>query len=1047
MYPEVFSGSHTLPQIRAIHKSLHVQIEEKASRLRTQVGSSYRDLLGTADTIVRMRSDNDEVQELLGRMGGRCGRAVVGVKAAGLEKFVHSASDARATEAARLRLLDGCGLVFDRILKGGGGLESTINRGDRLILATKVYVLSRLLVNSLGDKNSNEGARQAPESAKKTISTLRRRLLRGVDKVLEKADEETERSEVLRALCAYSLATNSGAKDVLRHFLLVRGKAMAFAFDIEDSERERTTEDVILGLKLYTKTILDVQALVPQKLSQSLNDLKRRPLLADTTIKGLEGLRLDIYGRRCSDDIQHFTPFIRHDDLDGKLAREMLMSWAEKGGAVLLDGLRKTLQHMADFKSIMELRTSVLRLWIRDGGRAKGFDPEEMQDDLREAINSRMLAVLDAKVSKLRLVGSEISATLEGWHAGTTDKHVGLWNEDGYDTALANGAAPFVQEVVARLYGHNDAVSKALNCYTSWYHVIDDVKDVVESLKKQRWDNDYEEIEDEDTIEARQQLLSKDDPSMLQRKLDTALAKSFEELDEQIRTLWRAQSDTSNGSAIAMYLLRSLRDIRGQLPALATVKNFGLQIVPELHEKVALHVSSDALEQFAAKVLSEKIVAGRPLWEGETPLPGQPSPVVFQFLRSLSLSMADAGLDLWSPAAIATLKKYISERLAVAWQEAMSSIKVASETHESKEEGGDDVPVKAEKEEENDEDDDDVVAEASEDTDAEKQPLEQQANDGSITAEQSQDLHVQWLFDVSMLQCSLGSTKSAASSQLDSLADTLQGQSGLESNSRQRIVKSSSDFWQRTSLLSPDQLLDAHQALAVEVLAQALVHLPQHQLSELCIFALAHVEDLVHEARLLQVRGRDTLAHDQGLVGLGGAQARDEGTRRTALGDQAERREGRQQERVRDAVDEVGERDEGGGKANDGPVEADDEDLGVSGKGVSVVEVVGQEALQPVLVDVGVGRGRAPADGDVGSSVQRIHVPALGQYHSDEDLIMGGNLTQLLRQVIVLHLPQRIELALVVNGENGNAAAVLEADDGLASRGRHCEMCFEGRGL
>ena len=75
---QIFSSNYTLPQIRAIHKSLHVEIDEKASRLRTQVGSSYRDLLGTADTIVQMRKDNDAVQGVLGRMGGRCGRGVVG---------------------------------------------------------------------------------------------------------------------------------------------------------------------------------------------------------------------------------------------------------------------------------------------------------------------------------------------------------------------------------------------------------------------------------------------------------------------------------------------------------------------------------------------------------------------------------------------------------------------------------------------------------------------------------------------------------------------------------------------------------------------------------------------------------------------------------------------------------------------------------------------------------------------------------------------------------------------------------------------------------
>ncbi|KAL3953678.1 hypothetical protein ACCO45_011634 [Purpureocillium lilacinum] len=529
---QIFSSNKTLPQIRSIHKALHVQIEEKSSRLRTQVGGSYRELLGTADTIVQMHGDNDRVQELLGKMGGRCGRTVVAAKATGLSKFVANERNEDMSRAARLKLLSACGLLVGRILKGQAGLDEHAKRGDRLLLAAKVWVLIRLLLK--GFEEETEDASAGPKldlgGAIKSRDSLRRRLNNAIKKVLENASDDAEREDILKALCAHCLVASSGASDALRYFLSVRAEAMALAFDVEEDERATTTEDVVHSLRLYTKTLLDVQALVPAKLSPVLASLKSRPLLADPALKRLEGLRLDLYQRWCSEEIQYFTPFVRHDDLDGKLARERLTSWATKGGQVLLDGLKKTLEHMADFKSIMELRTEVLRLWIRDGGRARGFDPSEMQDDLRDAINSRMLAVLENKVTKLRLVGSEVRATLEGWREGVTDKQQGLWDESGYDEALATGAASFVQEVTSRLYGRNDAVSKAAHSYSSWYHVIDDVEGVVELLRKQRWDNDYDEIEDEETIEARQQALSKDDPRQLQEKLDATLDKSFQEL-------------------------------------------------------------------------------------------------------------------------------------------------------------------------------------------------------------------------------------------------------------------------------------------------------------------------------------------------------------------------------------------------------------------------------------------------------------------------------------------------------------------------------------
>ncbi|EWG46466.1 hypothetical protein FVEG_06943 [Fusarium verticillioides 7600] len=800
---QIFSQNNTLPQIRAIHKSLHVAIEEKSTRLRTQVGSSYRDLLGTADTIVHMRDDNDVVQELLGKMGGRCGRAVISAKATGLANFVAKENKSATSVAARLRLLDACVLVVGRILKGSGGLGDNVNKGDRLVLSTKVLVLSRLLIKSLSDDATGASSHQAIETARVSVSKLRRRLLRNVEKVFERAGDETEREDVQKALCAYSLATSSGARDVLRHFLHVRAEAMGLAFEVEENSRKRSADDVVQALRLYSRTLLDVQALVPGRLSLALSGLKSHPLLADPGLKQLEGLRLDIYERWCDEEIQYFTPFVRHDDLDGSQAREMLAAWSEKGSEVLLDGLKKTLDTMSEFKSIMELRTSVLELWIRDGGKARGIDPSEMQDSLRQAINSRMLEVLDTKVSKLRLVGSEISAALGRWKDGITDEHVSIWNDEGYDEALAGGAAPFVQEVVSRFYGRNDAVSKAAHSYKSWYHVIDDVKEVVEQLRRQRWDNDYDEIEDEETIEARQNLLSKEDPQMLQERLDATLDKSFKELEDQIQSLWDEQAESSRNGKVAMYFLRILRDIRHQLPERPSTKSFGLRAVPSMHEKVALAVSQSSLEEFSRQGLSQRVVVGRPLWDGEPALPNQPSPEIFQFLRSLSLSMSDEGADLWTKAAVSVLKKHLTEQLCRMWEAA-----VAEHAVDDKEDVKDEKSNEVDAKEEKDDDDDDTEDESAEETDEKKASAEKESpklddteeKKPGLSAEQKTDVLTQLLFDIALLRRCIGNTESAGSS-FQKLEDNVYRHSKLDGAAKHRISKSSNDFWQRVSLL------------------------------------------------------------------------------------------------------------------------------------------------------------------------------------------------------------------------------------------------------
>ncbi|KAL7807371.1 oligomeric Golgi complex component [Trichoderma aethiopicum] len=823
---QIFSANHTLPQIRSIHKALHVEIEDKASRLRTRVGGSYRELLGTADTIVQMHEDNDSVQELLRSMGWRCGRAVVSTKVAALANFVERERKADVAEAARQRLLDGCLLVVGRLLRGRGELGEGFSTGDRLVVAAKVLVLSRLLVNSLGKEALDDDARQAVDAARKKLDSLRRRLRRTLEKTLEKIGTDSNRDDVLKALAAHSLANSSGAKDTLRHLLEVRFKAVAIALDPEEDERVGSADNVIRGLELYVQTLLDVQALVPNKLSQALHALTKKPLLEDASLQKLEGLRLDIFERWCGEDIQYFTPFIRHDDLSGTQAREMFDGWAEKGQEVLLRGLKKILEPMHDFKSITELRTNLLQLWIRQGSKVRGIDPEEMQNHLRNAINAQMLAVLDSKVTKLHIVGSEVKATLESWKDGVTGKLPGLWDEEGYEDALSSGARPFLQEVASRFYGRSDAVSKALNCYYSWFHIIDDVKEVVRQLEKQRWDNDFDEIEDEETLEARQQLLSKDDPKMLQQRLDTSLDASFEALEKELQRLWEGKSETPSSSAIAMYLIRVLRDVRRQLPQRETIKDFGLSMVPALHQAIVTSVSESPVDEFVSAGLSGRIAVGRPLWDGDPALPNQPSPETFQFLHSLLLSLSDAGVDLWTAAAMAALKKHVSQRLCEAWNQELQSIKF---DEASKKDG---EGVKEQKEEtENDAKEAEGSGEeengAQGDAEQESAPVpDGHGGDGEgnaevgesgkaednkdaekgedITApgnEQLRELCIQWLFDICLLRLSVGTEAGEATDGFQTLEDAVYGRSGLDEASRQHVGKAAKNFWSRTSLL------------------------------------------------------------------------------------------------------------------------------------------------------------------------------------------------------------------------------------------------------
>lgn len=835
---QVFTA-HTLPQIRAIHKALHVSIDDKSARLRTQVGNSYRELLGTADTIVTMRAEMHDAQDILGDMGGMCGRAVIGGKVKSVGRFQAGQDQAsKMGVVARCRLLEACGLTVNRLIKksssASSNTESTRHgaaavgartRGGRLVLAAKVLVLGRLLVSSFGNAQDSTilaDVRESIESTKKALASLRRRLLKSIDRLLERVGSPSSRSEILNAMCAYSLASSSGAKDVMFHFLNVRAKVLAFEFSLDEHDAQRRSENVLKGLDLYTATLLDVQALIPNKLSEALAQLKQNPLLSDESLKTLETLRLDIYERWCGEDIHHFTPFLQHNDLEGSQAREMLHAWAGKGGETLVSGTKETLEHTSEFRGIIDLRTRVLQHWIKNGGKAKGFDPSIVLGGLRRVINSRLLALVNAKVSRLHLVGSEVSATLESWKTGQKDQHSGLWSSDLLDAGGSDSASHMTQAVISRLHGRNEAVSRAVTSYQSWFQLIGDVGELVEHLEKQRWDNDVDEIEDEEVIEERQKMLSKNDPEQLRAQLNKSLAQGFHALDEHLSAQWHAQRGNEESSGfVAMYLLRILRDIRASLPKLDALRDFGVADIPELHDRLAGCVVSSSIEAFSTTTLPRRKVIGRALWEGDpVALPVNPSPGIFNLLRGLMKSMGDAGLDLWTPAAVQELKRTFSQQLVEAWRtELASSPSPSAEADEKTGENADDETAVTKTDESHSEysnvasEDPAGGEKAAEDTEAEDaSPSKNESKDdvsvsptSNVENSPSNELLTQWAYDIRYLEQCLHYVDSKAGNssgeELAKLAEEVAVLAGLGQDEQNKLGKASQEYWKRSSLL------------------------------------------------------------------------------------------------------------------------------------------------------------------------------------------------------------------------------------------------------
>jgi hypothetical protein len=747
--------------------------------------------------IVDMRRDIGAAEAKMGRVADGCGRSAVTKRVVGLGKLQGSGIKAQEESGkadlgwvARMKVLGACVIVVGRLLRGKElvGLGEGHTRGSKLVSAAKVLILSRLLVKSLGDdvQSGNvgmEGAEEVLDEMKRKCGGLRRRLLRNLERVLEKIDGD--RDDLAQALSAYSLATSSGAKDVMRYFLHVRSEAMTAAFDDDDetaSRQESKEESILRALGLYTRTILDVQALVPRRLSESLQKLKGQPLLKDPAIKDLEGLRLDVYDRWFGDEIIYFTPYIRHDDLDGPQAAETLKGWAKMASQVLLQGFEKTLGRISEFTLIVELRTKILETWISEGGKAKGFDSSVMLDGLREVINGRLLSLLESRVSKLHLIGTEIEATLGTWASVPMDDINSLWNEELLHMDISSGASQFKKAILAQVHGRNNSVSRVTNGYETWLHLIEELSAAIEQLKTQRWDDDLESLEDDLSLENRSTLLSKDDPGMLQEHLEASLERVFKELHQKIASQLITYKESEHVGGITRFLLRVLRDIRAELPKRRDLNSFGLSLIPELHRTLASTTSSDAVDAFLVSIPQRKKVAGRALWEGTPELPVQPSPSLFRFLHTLTSSMSEIGSDLWSPAAVSVLKQHLCSQLSHQWSELLEAKEVEKpgQTNGHKE-------VDAEE------------LNGAESTDDTKTNAETDIKpDHTIPV----DVVIQSLFDVSILKSCLQIPGIAKADEgLEALEKVLNSQVELPASSTKRLQRSAEDYWKRTNLL------------------------------------------------------------------------------------------------------------------------------------------------------------------------------------------------------------------------------------------------------
>lgn len=743
---------HPLPVVRKLESQLRTQISENQNKLRSLVGTSYRDLLGTAERIIEMDGQMESVEGNLAGIGRKCDYRVVERGRENLTRLrkVGRQDDERKLETvARVKVLKGALETVGRIIR----------RGGNALGAAKVLVLARLLHKSVSE---SDNAPPVLAELKKKLTGTRKRLLSYIERSL--AHTTGDRTALTNTLCAYAMITSSAPKDVLRHFLQVR-------FEQLESKAETPSEESILAmLDLYGKTLLDTRDLFPRRLADALGLLSKASLLQDEQVTSNEDLNLDVYSHWIPADIRSFTPWVRNDQLTSSDANEGLKAWAKQAQAAFVQALGECLQSQQDAQVVLSTRRSVLSKFLSVSSKLRNHGFTQSIDDLRNVFLHRLeeLAVYSSDLSNFALQSLDPSSLSE------TTTQTSPWSLATQPLDTKGGALSFRSAILSHRHGRNPPVKREHESLDRWTAQLNSHWAFVADMRATKWDDDLDfDFEDLDYEgdSSLQEALNRTDALQLENKLRHATTQAFTRAYAKISAA--AERTPPQHAAFLIRLLRDLdhrrRTLADRVSAPNTENPFNhTTLSATLHAALASQASAQPTADFLA-ALQRRSFLPISLWEGEPALPVQTSTAAFRFFSALQASMAGVGEDVWSPGAVRAVHERVSEGLAGAMKCRFSA----------------------------------SSAEYSGEKQAEEEGEKEDGADATAEEERSttdKNQRIQRAFDA-MYFSSVFSGKTQEEGSMRDVAAALCETAGLDESARSRLEKSAGEYWKRTGLL------------------------------------------------------------------------------------------------------------------------------------------------------------------------------------------------------------------------------------------------------
>ncbi|KAK4916830.1 hypothetical protein LTR66_016988, partial [Elasticomyces elasticus] len=277
--------THPIPTVRIVEKQLRASASRDKERLRVLVGGTYRDVLTTAENIVDLGHKTRGAEGRISSLGQACRPPDFENQLAGCDDHIKTVVSVHlATQLLR-------------------SVAKAIHAAD-VLSAARMIILAQLLLTD-HSQNGTNSPRLAWLAAQ--LKNTRSKFARDLDMLFVRPT--TGLKKLIAAMSAYCLLTSSSAIEAVAYISNLRlGRLKQ---DSEKMSRSQLTEKC----NYVINSCLALKTLFTRPVSEVLIDLQKKPLINDEQLRLYDGLNLEQFYRFLSDDVVHFTPYLKKSAL------------------------------------------------------------------------------------------------------------------------------------------------------------------------------------------------------------------------------------------------------------------------------------------------------------------------------------------------------------------------------------------------------------------------------------------------------------------------------------------------------------------------------------------------------------------------------------------------------------------------------------------------------------------------------------------------------------------------------------------------------------